>query len=373
MRTNRFSIHPLLTFAIGALVLTGWAAASENNAKRTNPVSGPWKQVALLKVNKASHLLQFSPDGKLLAAGSVGDFNQFGQLLPCEITLWDVASRKLRKQLKGHKGTIAGLAFSPDGKKLVSVCYSGLLKHWDVADGKLRSTVSLGLTTIAAVAFSPDRKIMATAVGNIHPGQALLGGQVQLWNVATGKKLATIAAHDCFVNHLFYSQSGKTLVTFGTAFNKNARVAPDGSSDTFIGETKFWDPATRRPKAFRAAGGSTCVFSPEGTVFITDTYDPASRKFKLKFFDLRKKNVRSSRTGHSNSLQALTSTRDGKVLASASTDRTVKLWDAATARELATLKGHRSWVSAVAFSPDGKVLASAGADSTLRLWSPAKK
>ena len=51
---------------------------------------------------------------------------------------------------------------------------------------------------------------------------------------------------------------------------------------------------------------------------------------------------------------------DGKTLASAGDDRTVRLWDAATGEPRATLKGHEGWVSAVAFSPDGKTLASAG-------------
>jgi WD40 repeat protein len=69
---------------------------------------------------------------------------------------------------------------------------------------------------------------------------------------------------------------------------------------------------------------------------------------------------------------------DGKTLASASWDQTIKLWDVQTGKELATLKGHTGWVTSVAFSPDGKTLASAGgerseessgsADRTIKLW-----
>jgi WD40 repeat protein len=59
---------------------------------------------------------------------------------------------------------------------------------------------------------------------------------------------------------------------------------------------------------------------------------------------------------------------DGRRLASASSDQTVRLWDAATGQPLATLTGHTSYVLAVAWSPDGRRLASASSDMTVRLW-----
>ena len=65
---------------------------------------------------------------------------------------------------------------------------------------------------------------------------------------------------------------------------------------------------------------------------------------------------------------------DGKALASASKDQTIKLWDVTTGKELATLKGHSGFVISVAFSPDGKTLASGSLDQTIKLWdvTPAK-
>ncbi len=91
----------------------------------------------------------------------------------------------------------------------------------------------------------------------------------------------------------------------------------------------------------------------------------------LKLWDLATGEEVATLTGHSDSVNAVAITPDGKQAVSASGDNTLKLWDLATGEELATLTGHSSSVKAVAITPDGKQAVSASEDKTLKLWNLA--
>src|SRR5205085_1635357 len=74
---------------------------------------------------------------------------------------------------------------------------------------------------------------------------------------------------------------------------------------------------------------------------------------------------------HTDSVSSLDFSADGKTLASASDDRTVRLWDVATEQERMTLKGHQGRVTSVVFALGGKTLATGSEDGTVRLWRAA--
>ena len=75
--------------------------------------------------------------------------------------------------------------------------------------------------------------------------------------------------------------------------------------------------------------------------------------------------------GHTDWVNAVALTPDGRLAVSASSDNTLKVWDVASGRELRTLAGHTDWVNAVALTPDGRLAVSASGDNTLKVWDVA--
>ncbi|KAL8300777.1 hypothetical protein RB593_010231 [Gaeumannomyces tritici] len=101
------------------------------------------------------------------------------------------------------------------------------------------------------------------------------------------------------------------------------------------------------------------------------TVASASDDKTVKLWDTATGRCRATLEGHSDSVNSVAFARDGKTVASASDDETVKLWDTATGRCRATLKGHSGPVFSVAFAHDGKTVASASGDNTVKLWDTA--
>ncbi|MFM6515812.1 MAG: WD40 repeat domain-containing protein, partial [Microcystis panniformis] len=73
-------------------------------------------------------------------------------------------------------------------------------------------------------------------------------------------------------------------------------------------------------------------------------------------------------TGHSGVVLSVAYSPDGRYLASGSQDKTIKIWEVATGKELRTLTGHSGWVNSVVYSPDGRYLASGSWDNTIKIW-----
>jgi WD40 repeat protein len=245
----------------------------------------------------------FSPDGRRLATVSGGQGQDAQNQKPGELKLWETATGKEILTLKGHKGPVYGVAFSPDGKRLATSSADSTIKLWDAATGSELLTLKGHAATVYAVAFSPDGKRLAACSGNFFQNQP---GQLKLWDTATGKELMTFKGH--------------TLTVYHVAFSPDGRRIASGSGDN---TAKIWDIDTGQP-------------------IIT-----------LK--------------GHADQVWNVAFSPDGQRVATASRDKTAKVWDMYVGKEIVTVQGHTNEVYSVAFSPDGRRLASAGADATVRV------
>jgi WD40 repeat protein len=274
--------------------------------------------VQVLHHNQAACAVAFSSDGRLLATGGWDGTAR----------IWEVASGQERTRLThadedgveagveydedGYEYEtmifVQGVAFSPDGR-LLATTQGRSARIWEVASGQERARLTHD-HEVDGVAFSPDGRLLATACEYT----------ARIWEVASGQERARIETHK--VDQVAFSPDGRLLAT-----------AEDGSA-------RVWE----------VAGGH------ERTQLI---HPAAQRPF------WRRRQI-GERTAHS--VQGVAFSPDGLLLATASDDKTARVWEVAGGQERARVT-HDGSVLSVAFSPDGRLLATASDDKSARVWA----
>ncbi|WP_454620442.1 WD40 domain-containing protein [Bradyrhizobium cenepequi] len=271
----------------------------------------------------------FSPDGRTIVSGSRDK----------TLKLWDASSGRELRTLSGHSSLVTSVAFSPDGRTIVSGSRDETLKLWDASSGRELRTLRGHSADVRSVAFSPDgRTIVSGSSDDI----------LKLWDASNGRELWTLSGHFSSVESVAFSPDGRTIVS--------------GRHKTL----KLWDASNGRELrtlSGHSDGVTSVAFSPDGRTIVSGSRDKI-----LKLWDASSGRELQTLSGHSEGVTSVAFSRDGRAIVSGSGDKTLKLWDASSGRELRTLSGHSEGVTSVAFSPDGRTLASGSWDDTLKLW-----
>jgi RNA polymerase sigma factor (sigma-70 family) len=270
--------------------------------------------------------LAFTPDGKALISGSYDK----------TLRVWDAATGRELRRLPPFRGSLSCLSMPADGRTVAACEYTGEVFLADLAAGRVTPLrPPPGPPDFrACVALSPDGKLLAVGASSLR-----------LWDAAAGKVLRECRGHSGRVRCVAFAPDGKTLAS--------------GSDDTTV---RLWGAATGKEllRLEVASQLRALAFSPDGKALAT-----GDEGGSLCLWALPSGKPLHHSPGQGLPVTAVAFSPNGKVVASG-VNGLVTLWGAATGKEL-----HRLWGAgpeAIAFSPDGATLATGGHACTIRVW-----
>ncbi|MEX0586905.1 MAG: WD40 repeat domain-containing protein, partial [Pirellulales bacterium] len=322
------------------------------------------------------YALAASPNGRLAAIGfrvSKRRDNRWDDPDAPGIWLYDVESGRVVRKFRGHTGMVNAVAFSADGRFLVSgsggrhagegfvQAWDNSLRVWNVETGAEMARAPVETEWgVCALALLPDGRHVVTGSGDDgQPDLRLWQLPESVWpNDKTEKnELTEVRRYEGHAEHVFslaVSGDGKLLVS--------------GSAD---GTARVWDMATRRVlqtfQGKRKEGQMGAAISRDGERVAT-----GHRDGMLRIWDRSTEKLLAQAEAHPGGFYHVEYSPDGSKLLTTACDNTARIWDGATGEKLASLSGHTGWVNHGAFFPDGRKVVTTSFDRTVRVWDVDK-
>jgi WD40 repeat protein len=274
----------------------------------------------------------FSPDGRRLVSSS-GDR---------KIHLWDAdAGDPLVPPIDGHSGEILAVAFAPDGEMFASSSVDQTIQVWNAMTGKMVVKLEEHTGPIRSVVFLPDGHHLASVSDD---------RTVRLWNVDTAWN-RTLGKHEDQVYSVACSPDG-TLLASGS-----------GDQTVVIWNTTSGDRmVTLRGHEDKVL---SVAFSPDGSQIASGSEDCTVRIWDAE----TGQSITEPLRGHAGAVSSVAFALRGYFIASGSHDCMLRVWDPMSGHLIAGPFCHDHWVTSIAFSPDGGRIASGSLDTKIRIWN----
>jgi predicted ATPase/WD40 repeat protein/GAF domain-containing protein/tRNA A-37 threonylcarbamoyl transferase component Bud32 len=323
----------------------------------------------------------FSPDDQMIVTASEDK----------TVKLWKIDAQgrfKLYQTLRGHTDEIRDVAFSPDGQTIASVSHDQTAKLWEASSGKLLHTLEGHSSPVLGVVFSPDNQIVATTgwdgmVKVFNLEGALLKtiniDKKRIWDIdisLDGNSIATASEQDLVKlskldNPLLKVLRSHSAPIIDVAFNPQGNIIATASDDRTV---KLWSKNGSLLTTFKSKQDSVLgiAWNPDGHRLASGHWNGAINFLQVKNLNHPQVHLDKTIPGHKVGVWRIAVSPNGKLIATASEDKTAKIWDW-QGNLITSLIGHQDVVRAVAFSPDNQIVATASYDKTVKLWTTQGK